>query len=249
MELSSEESIIKRNISDYKKKINDYEIEIKFKKSKICIKIERGNIIYENDFDQDFLQSKIKDLTFDYFSDSLLNLMDNNKFQIKENKNNLSFILLLKDNKYIEFILDISYKNILKELKEIKKPKIDKYFLIVLIISILNFIFLIGIIIYLYIIKKELKNKINETINEKINLIFNDKNNNNKINNFENNIQNIENNITEINRKIVLIYNEKNNDNKKIISLENNITIICEKIKEMGINCNNNLLSESEKKI
>ena len=97
------------------KKFNCYKIRIITFKDSITISVQKNDyLIYENDFKKEKFQSLgYLNNTIKEINDFLLRSLNNKKIDIKENKTNIQFILILEKNQNIELILN--KKNILSK--------------------------------------------------------------------------------------------------------------------------------------
>ena len=216
-----------------KKNFNNYEIELKPGRNSLNISIRNKNnsIIYESDFNEDFLNKEFPNNTnntpnniCDYISE----LIDQNQIQITENKNNLKIFLIDKGS-FIELSLDISFKNLLEKIRECneKIELMNKEKKLVLLIILILFILIILFSLIVIILHNNIKNKINNVDKTDIIRI------NERINEVEGNNNNI---ITDIQKKLNLL-EENNNKNfttidEKINLLEKNNNIIITDIQD-----------------
>ena len=234
-----------------KKNFNNYEIELKPGRNSLNISIRNKNnsIIYESDFNEDFLNKEFPNNTnntpnniCDYISE----LIDQNQIQITENKNNLKIFLIDKGS-FIELSLDISFKNLLEKIRECneKIELMNKEKKLVLLIILIIFILIILLSLIFIILHTNIKNKINNVkkkdiirIIERINEI---ENNNNNISNIQEKINNIINKLegkkiqlTQTNLKHINSINEHSNNvntikyfpSGKIIAVDDDKSII-----------------------
>ena len=156
-----------------KKNFNNYEIELKPGRNSLNISIRNKNnsIIYESDFNEDFLNKEFPNNTnntpnniCDYISE----LIDQNQIQITENKNNLKIFLIDKGS-FIELSLDISFKNLLEKIRECneKIELMNKEKKLVLLIILIIFILIILLSLIFIILHTNIKNKINNVRKKK----------------------------------------------------------------------------------
>ena len=239
----SERAQIVLEFQTINKNFNNYGIELKPTRNSLNISIRNKNnsIIYESEFNEDFLNEKFPNYTPNNVCDYISKLIDQNQIQITENNNNLKIFLNDKGS-FIELILDISFKNLLEKIRDYnekieimnKEKKIGQLIIIIILILIilLSLIFII--------LHNNIKNKINKVkkndiirineriteleknnnsiavIEEKINLL--EKNNNNinniqeKMNNIINKLEGKKTQLTQTNLKLINSINEHNNN-------------------------------------
>ena len=221
-----------------KKNFHNYEIELKPERNGLNISILNRNnsFIYDSSFKEDFLNEKFPNYTPNIICDYISELIDQNKVQITENKNNLILFLIDKDS-FIELIFEISLKKLLEKIRDCneKIELMNKEKKIGLLLIILIFIFIILLSLIFIILHNNINNKIKDVekndiieINHRINEL---ESNNNKIIDIQNKIYLLEINnnssISEIQNKINLL---ESNNNNNIIDIQNKINNIINKL-------------------
>ena len=112
------------NNTPIEKQYQNYLIKLSSDLDIINILIEKDNSIYESNFNLEYLhqhQLLMSSLTTQEIIECIIELIDMNKIEIKEENMNLKLILISTLPNHPNVVLKLQKKSIIKELKSIKK--------------------------------------------------------------------------------------------------------------------------------
>ena len=105
------------------KQYQQYLIKLSSDLDSINIIIEKDNIIYESNFNLEYLHQHqlLTSLTTQEIIEFIVGLIDMNKIEIKEENMNLKLILISTLTNHSNVVLNLQKKSIIQELKNTKK--------------------------------------------------------------------------------------------------------------------------------